>query len=63
MPEENTAQLYTSPGGKFIRSDSLPRTLAHWRSIRTNKTRSHFVKYEGEHCANEQVDKLQLLYL
>ena len=61
MPEENTAQLYTSPGGKFIRSDSLPRILAHWRSFRTNQKRSHFIKYDGELYANEEVDKLQLL--
>jgi hypothetical protein len=26
-----SAHLICSPGGRFIRSDSLPRILAHWR--------------------------------
>lgn len=59
MTDEKTAELYTSPGGKFIRSDSLPRILAHWRSFRTTQKRTHFIKYDGELYANEEVDKLQ----
>ena len=35
MTEGELAELYASPGGKFIRSDSLPRILAHWRSLRS----------------------------
>lgn len=59
MTEDKRAELYTSPGGKFIRADSLPRILAHWRSLRTNQKRSHFIKYNGELYANEEVDTLQ----
>lgn len=59
MTEEKRAELYTSPGGKFIRADSLPRILAHWRSLRTSQKRTHFIKYNGELYANEEVDTLQ----
>ena len=59
MTEEKRAELYTSPGGKFIRSDSLPRILAHWRSLRTNQRPSYFIKYNGELYADDYVDKLQ----
>ena len=57
------AELYTSPGGKFIRSDALPRILAHWRSLRSADKRRHFIKYDGELYEGEEVDKLQLLKL
>lgn len=63
MSDDKTAELYTSPGGKFIRSDSLPRILAHWRSLRTAQKRSHFIKYDDELYADEEVDKLQVLKL
>jgi hypothetical protein len=63
MSDDKTAELYTSPGGKFIRSDSLPRILAHWRSLRTAQKRSYFIKYDGELYADEEVDKLQVLKL
>lgn len=59
MSDDKKAELYTSPGGKFIRSDSLPRILAHWRSLRTAQKRSHFIKYDGELYADEEVDRLQ----
>ena len=29
MTEDKQAELYTCPGGKFIRADTLPRVLAH----------------------------------
>ena len=48
MTEEKRAELYTSPGGKFIRADTLPRVLAHWRSMRSAQKQSHFIKYDGE---------------
>lgn len=63
MSDDKKAELYTSPGGKFIRSDSLPRILAHWRSLRTTQRRAHFIKYDGELYADDEVDKLQLLKL
>lgn len=63
MSEEKKAELYTNPGGKFIRSDTLPRILAHWRSFRNVQKRTHFIKYDGELYANEEVDKLQALRL
>ena len=44
MTEEQRAELYTSPGGKFIRADSLPRILAHWRSMRSPQRLTHFIK-------------------
>ena len=49
MSEVKRAELYTSPGGRFIRSDSLPRILAHWRSLRKIEKEKHFIKYDG--CA------------
>jgi hypothetical protein len=61
MIEEKRAELYTSPGGKFIRADSLPRILAHWRSLRTPQKQSHFIKYDGELYVGEEVDQLQAL--
>jgi hypothetical protein len=60
MTEGKRAELYTSPGGKFIRSDSLPRILAHWRSMRSAQKRSHFIKYDGELYAGDEIDKLQV---
>ena len=59
MTEEKQAELYTSPGGKFIRADSLLRILAHWRSLRSAQKQSHFVKYNGELYVGEEIDKLQ----
>ena len=60
MTDEKRAELYTSPGGKFIRADSLSRILAHWRSLRSPQKQRHF-KYDGELYAGEEVDKLQFL--
>jgi hypothetical protein len=60
MAEEKRAELYTNPGGKFIRADTLSRILAHWRSFRTPQKRTHFIKYDGELYVGEEVDKLQL---
>src|SRR5262245_31009996 len=40
MTEGKRAELYTSPGGKFIRVDTLPRILAPWRSIRSEQKQS-----------------------
>jgi len=60
MTEGKRAELYTSPGGKFIRSDSLPRILAHWRSMRSPQKRSHFIKYDGELYVGDEIDKLQV---
>jgi len=59
MTEEKRAELYTSPGGKFIRADSLPRMLAHWRSMRSAQKQSHSIKYNGELYVGEEIDKLQ----
>jgi hypothetical protein len=59
MTDGKRAELYTSPGGKFIRSDSLPRILAHWRSMRSTQKRSHFIKYDGELYSDEEIDKLR----
>jgi hypothetical protein len=61
MAEEKRAELYTSPGGKFIRADSLSRILAHWRSFRRAQKLTHFIKYDGELYVAEEVDKLQSL--
>jgi hypothetical protein len=61
MNEEKRAELYTSPGGKFIRSDSLPRILAHWGSFRQIQKQKHLIKYDGELYVNEEVDKLQAM--
>jgi hypothetical protein len=60
MSEEKQAELYTSPGGKFIRADTLPRILAHWRSFRSEQKRKHFIKYGEELYAGVEVDKLQV---
>ena len=60
MTEGKRAELYTSPGGTFIRSDSLPSILAHWRSMRIAQKRSHFIKYDGELYAGDEIDKLQV---
>jgi hypothetical protein len=60
MTEDKRAELYTNPGGKFIRADSLSRILAHWRSFRTTQKQTHFIKYDGEFYVGEEVDKLQL---
>ena len=59
MSEETRAELYTSPGGRFIRADTLPRILAHWRSLRKTQKEQHFIKYEGELYSGDEVDKLQ----
>jgi hypothetical protein len=48
MGEEKMAELYTSPGGRFIRAGTLPRILAHWRSLRKTELEKHFIKYDGE---------------
>jgi hypothetical protein len=60
MSDEKRAELYTSPGGRFIRADSLPRILAHWRSLRPPQKQKHFIKYDGELYEGDEVDKLQL---
>jgi hypothetical protein len=44
MTEEKRAELYTNPGGKFIRADNLSRILAHWRSFRRAQKLTHFIK-------------------
>jgi hypothetical protein len=59
MTEEKRAELYTSPGGRFIRADTLPRILAHWRSLRKADMEKHFIKYNGELYLGDEVDKLQ----
>ena len=58
---EKRAELYTSPGGKFIRADTLPRVLAHWRSMRSAQKQSHFIKYDGELYVGDEIDKLQVM--
>jgi hypothetical protein len=58
MTQEKRAELYTSPGGKFIRSDSLPRMLAHWWSFRKIQKQTHLIKFDGEFYAGEDVGKL-----
>ena len=63
MTDEKRAELYTSPGGSFIRADSLPRILAHWRSLQVSKKQRHFIKYDGELYVGEEVEKLQSLIL
>jgi hypothetical protein len=60
MTEEKRAELYTSPGGKFIRADTLSRILAHWRSFKTPQRQTHFIKYDGELYVGEEVNKLQM---
>ena len=61
MSEEKRAELYTNPGGRFIRADSLPRILAHWRSLRGSQKQRHFIKYDGELYEADEMDKLQSL--
>ena len=61
MTAHKQAELYTSPGGKFIREDTLPRVLAHWRSMRSAQKQFHFIKYDGELYVGEEIDKLQVL--
>lgn len=63
MIEEKRAELYTSPGGRFIRADSLARILAHWRSLRKSQKEQHFIKYDGELYLGDEVDKLQFPHL
>ena len=60
MGEGNRAELYTSPGGRFIRADTLPRILAHWRSLRKTQKDKHFIKYEGELYVGDEVDNLKI---
>lgn len=61
MSEEKRAELYTNPGGRFIRANSLPRILAHWRSLRASQKQRHFIKYDGELYEADEMDKLQSL--
>jgi hypothetical protein len=63
MTGEKRAELYTNPGGKFIRADTLSRILAHWRSFRRAQKQTHFIKYDGELYVGEEVDKLQITNL
>jgi hypothetical protein len=63
MADEKRAELYANPGGRFIRVDSLPRILAHWRSLQVSKKQRHFIKYDGELYVGEEVEKLQSLIL
>lgn len=60
MTEGKRAELYASPGGKFIRSDSLPRIFAHWRSLRSAQKLSHSIKYDGEFYIGEEIEKLKV---
>jgi hypothetical protein len=60
MADEKKAELYNSPGGKFIRSDTLPRILAHWRSLRAPQKQKHFIKYDGKLYEGDEVDNLQI---
>ena len=53
MNEEKQAELYTSPGGKFVRSDSLRRMHAHWHSFRLSQKQAHLIKYDGEVYAGD----------
>jgi hypothetical protein len=59
MSEEKRAELFTSPGGRFIRADTLPRILAHWHSLRKIEKEKHFVKYDGELYDGDEVQQLQ----
>jgi hypothetical protein len=61
MTDEKRAELYTSPGGRFIRADTLPRILAHWRSLRKPQKQTPFIKYDGELYVGDEVDKLQTI--
>jgi hypothetical protein len=60
MTADKQAELYTSPSGKFVRADTLPRVLAHLRSMRSSQKQSHFIKYDGELYVGEEIDKLQV---
>jgi hypothetical protein len=60
MTDGKRAELYTSPGGKFVRDDTLPRMLAHWRSFKTSQKQNHFIKFDGELYLGAEVDKLQV---
>jgi hypothetical protein len=60
MTEEKKAELYTSPGGKFIRADTLTRILAHWGSFRSEQKRKHSIKYGDELYVGKEVDKLHI---
>jgi hypothetical protein len=61
MMGDKQAELYTSPGGKFLRADTLPSILAHWRSFRAEQKRKHLIKYDGVLYAGIEIDKLQIL--
>jgi hypothetical protein len=61
MTGDNRADLYTSPGRKFIRADTLPRMLSHWRSMRRAQKQCHLIKYDGELYVGEEIDKLQVV--
>ena len=63
MADAKKAELYANPGGRFIRADSLPRILEHWRSLQLSKKQRHFIKYDGELYVGEEVEKLQSLIL
>jgi hypothetical protein len=60
MSDEKRAELYTNPGGKFIRADSLSGILAHWRSFRTVQKQHAFYKIRRRAYVGEEVDKLQM---
>lgn len=57
--DESRAELYSSPGGKFVRADTLPRILAHWGSLRRTQKSTCFIKYKGELYEGEEVEKLR----
>jgi hypothetical protein len=59
MGEEKRAELYASPGSRFVRADSLTRMLAHWRSLRKTEKERHFIKYDGEVYSGYDVDRLR----
>jgi hypothetical protein len=52
MSEEKRAELYTSPGGRFIRADTLPRILAHWRSLRRTEVEKHNLVRQVNHTSS-----------
>jgi hypothetical protein len=54
--KEDQAELYTNPGGKFIREDTC---LGYWRT--GGPSARHFIKYDGELYADDEIDKLQFL--
>ena len=61
MAEDKRAELYTSPGGKFIRADTLARVLAHLRSMRRSQKQAHFIKWDGELYLGEEKDQLKVM--